>query len=130
MVVLTYTEPIFNFPRSSLPSNRFMIASIFSAMCSVFISSCPTVAWMVFDVLDRTFTVFRRFFATPEISIVGGTGFGIFPRGPRMIPSVLPMVGISGASAMKIGADSSDTMKIKEKEKLKFSVLDLKKERF
>ena len=36
-------------------------------MCSVLISSWPTVAWMVFVVFDRTFTVFRRFFATPVI---------------------------------------------------------------
>jgi hypothetical protein len=45
--------------------------------------------------------IINRFKVMLVMSICGGTGFGIFPRGPRTTPRVLPIVGIKGASAMK-----------------------------
>src|SRR6266566_3454701 len=94
-----------NRPRSSFPTTRRIRASKFSARSSGGMSRVPIAAWNVRLSRLRTRTVFRIAVIRFVGSAVGGTGRGIFPRGPRTTPSRFPITGINGASATKKSPD-------------------------
>ena len=101
MVVLTYAEAMLCFPFSRWDSTRFRIRSTLSAISSALMSTVPTGAWKVFLSFVLMVTDLRRLSIIAEGSAPGAMGFGIFPRGPRTVPSLLPTTAIRGASAMK-----------------------------